>query len=489
MLTRQLVLETIVKNERNERKGEKINSTEGAHETNDIVPDSENTVNRHDGCEERSQLEYKALAGLRKLLGSPEAFFRSSGQAAGVVKALERKDNFLCVLPTGAGKTALFMIPALLEHGKTTVVVSPLFALVKDMERRMNAAGICCIVWDATEHHRGIADHVQIVLVSIEAASSHAFLSCCRIMEEQKQLARVVVDEAHLAITWSRFRPLMHDLVCLRQLQVPMMLLSATVPPSMEHALEVAFGTKLSVIREDTTRRNIKYCIRDVRSQDAMEEEIIDLINAVILNNRVDPKSRAIVYQQDRQGVVELANRIRRDLPASDAEAYHGLLDSGEKERLLKKWRSGRIKVMVATSAFGVGIDYPFVRLVIHRSHSASAIDYVQETGRAGRDGQPAACVLVCNLLELERLANAEGSESESILAKGHREFARMVTASGCIRRRIQAVVDHTPRSCISHGGDVQLCEVCEAEVDRFAAGGSGVLVQERNEVVVTEVS
>ncbi|KAG2216986.1 hypothetical protein INT45_007671, partial [Circinella minor] len=141
-----------------------------------------------------------------------------------------------------------------------------------------------------------------------------------------------------------------------------------------------------------------------------------------------------------------------------------------EKDASLKSWREGPSKVMVATSSFGTGIDYGQVKLVIHHSYSVDALSYIQEGGRAGRDGKPAQCILVADELMLEGMKQVD-DENDDRWKQGKKEFAEFILSPGCLRHKIQAVVDDKSLPCVAYPPEYQKCSICKSKAPNRTYG------------------
>ncbi|KAJ8651373.1 hypothetical protein O0I10_013105 [Lichtheimia ornata] len=396
----------------------------------------------------------KALEGLHEYLGDPSATFTSSTQCTAIAAAIEGVHSIMCVLPTGAGKSLVFAIPALMQaYGKITVIVVPLAALVLDHVDNLNARGIPCMIWHKNSTCKlGIPNTMRIVVVSVEAAISTEFINALQVLHDTNRLERIVVDEAHLAITWNDFRPDMLDLILLRKVPTQLILLSATIPPhDIQGDLVAAFGTRFDlVLREPTYRPKLKYHIQWHDSDTLMRDALVKQLQS--FETSIANSERGLVFVTSRDKAESLVKDLETRVPWTKAQYYHGKISDDKKKDVLKAWKTGECKVVVATCAFGIGIDFKEVRFVMHLAGSSSVLDYIQETGRAGRDGTNAECILFANRKAQVALNNMDVStivRQQRPLYAGKKELAAILLSGGCIRKLLQAKVDENPKTCI----------------------------------------
>jgi superfamily II DNA helicase RecQ len=237
-------------------------------------------------------------------------------------------------------------------------------------------------------------DTVQLLFLSVEHAGMPDVQAFVQNIHGQGRLSRIVIDESHLALSWSDFRPSMFALKGLRMFPVPLLLLSATVPPSMEQDLRFHFGSNFRTIRQSTVRPELKYEVQEV-DEARMDRAIVD---ALYQTEDDLEDGRAIVFCLQKVETSELADKINERFGTRIAATYHGDMDASDRKISQDEWMSGStVKVMVATKAFGMGIDCSNIRLIVHKGQSSSILDYAQETGRAGRDGCPSRCLTITN--------------------------------------------------------------------------------------------
>jgi bloom syndrome protein len=324
-------------------------------------------------------------------------------QLEAINATLDGKDAFV-LMPTGGGKSLCYQLPAVINSGKTrgvTIVVTPLLSLMQDQVDHLTARGIVAKAFSGDTDRREKDDilqsfklrnpehHVQLLYVTPEMLNkSTAFNNGLMTLWRNKKLARLVIDEAHCVSQWGHdFRP---DYKMLGEVRrkypgVPVMALTATatnnVIVDIKHNLDMEGCT---VFSQSFNRPNLYYEIRPKEKQPV--ERIADIIN-----ERFAGKT-GIVYTLSRKQTESIAKKLTER--GIRAEHYHAALQTEEKTQVQRDWQSGRVKVVVATIAFGMGIDKPDVRFVIHHYLPKSLEGYYQETGRAGRDGLPSDCIL-----------------------------------------------------------------------------------------------
>ena len=333
-------------------------------------------------------LRTRARAALERHLGYPD--FRP-GQMELVEAVLSGRDA-LGILPTGGGKSVTYQVPAALLEG-VTVVVSPLLSLMSDQVARSCAAGIPAAFLGSTlppgeaarVAGRVEAGEVRLLLVSPERLRSPAFLA----LLESVRVALVAVDEAHCISQWGHdFRPDYLRLGELRErVSAPVLAVTATATPRVrdEIARELRLREPVTVVKS-FDRPNLSWEVVELPSRAGKAARLHELIRGV-------SEGVSVVYAATRKGVEGLRTRLAA--LGWSVEAYHAGLPGAERTRVQARFMSGEARVVVATNAFGMGIDKPDVRLVVHAEISGSLEAYYQEAGRAGRDGGPGHCVVL----------------------------------------------------------------------------------------------
>ena len=293
------------------------------------------------------------------------------------------------LLPTGGGKSITFQVPAMMLPG-LTVVITPLISLMKDQVDNLLDIGIRAVYLHAglsmRENTLAIdrcrLGKARLLYISPEKLQSPAFADTLRLLP----VSLIVVDEAHCISQWGYdFRPSYLNIAALRAMfpAAPVLALTASATPEVIDDISRQLHMKSpAIFRKSFTRDNISYIVRD---SDYKEGKAIDILNKV--------PGTAIVYVRSRRRTREIAAIL--SAAGISADFYHAGLLPEEKEERQNAWKSGATRVIVATNAFGMGIDKPDVRLVIHYDLPPSLEEYYQEAGRAGRDGLPAFAVLL----------------------------------------------------------------------------------------------
>lgn len=302
---------------------------------------------------------------------------------------LSGKDT-LGILPTGGGKSITFQLPGLCKEG-IVIVVTPLISLMKDQVDNLRKRRIQAVYFHSgmTMRERNLARErlfnakAKFLYVSPERLSGDSFLNEIRTLK----VNLIVVDEAHCISQWGYdFRPSYLKINRLRKLfpESPVLALtaSATEEVASDICCQLSFRQGFNIFRASINRSNLSYV---VRSSEGKLYDIHHILSSV-------PGS-AIVYVRSRKRTKEISEYLNNS--GMSASYYHAGLDSTLKEERQTQWKSGEIRVMVATNAFGMGIDKADVRSVIHYDMPPSLEEYYQEAGRAGRDGMPAYAVLL----------------------------------------------------------------------------------------------
>jgi len=355
---------------------------------------------------------------LKKYFGYDE--FRSL-QREIIDDALAGRDVF-ALLPTGGGKSLCFQLPALLHDG-VTIVVSPLIALMKDQVDALRTSGIAATFLNSTlganearERFRGLQrNEFRLLYVAPERLMMENFLESAL----NWSIARIAIDEAHCISEWGHdFRPEYRELKKLRVQfpDVPIMALTATATKRVRD--DIVKQLKLRQPRcyvASFNRPNLTY---RVVPKSSAYQQLLDFV-------RARPNASGIIYCASRKSSDALAEKLARD--GIKALPYHAGMESKERTRNQEAFLRDHARVITATIAFGMGINKPNVRYVIHHDLPKNIEGYYQETGRAGRDGLPSDCVLLFSVGDVvkQRRFIEEKSESEQRIA--HEQLRNMI--------------------------------------------------------------
>ncbi len=399
------------------------------------------------------------LDTLRNVFGFRE--FRPRQQE--IIESVIGGEDVFVLMPTGGGKSLCYQVPALHRPG-TAVVVSPLIALMKDQVDALLANGVRAACYNsslgAAEARRVLADlhggELDLLYIAPERLMSEGFLERLR----EVPLALFAIDEAHCVSQWGHdFRPEYLQLGRLRSLfpGVPLIALTATADPQTRlDILERLDLRRAAVHVAGFDRPNIRYTVVDKHKP---LNQLLDFLSA-------RPDEAGIVYALSRKRTEEVAERLREQ--GIEAAPYHAGLADAERRRVQDAFSRDDLRVVVATVAFGMGIDKPNVRFVVHYDLPKNIESYYQETGRSGRDGLPAEALLLFGWGDvavarglIEKGGNPEQRRIELHKLSAMTGFAEPLT---CRRRALLGYFGETL------GEDCGNCDICLSPPERYDA-------------------
>ena len=329
------------------------------------------------------------MTDYRKILKQYWGYDNFRGIQEDIIRSIGEGRDTLGLMPTGGGKSITFQVPALAQEG-LCLVITPLIALMKDQVRNLRERGI-----KATAIYSGMTREEIVIALENCIFGNYKFLyvsperldtEIFQIKLRSMHVSLITVDESHCISQWGYdFRPAYLKIADIRQLLpgVPVIALTATATPEVVNDIQQRLQFRQeNVFRMSFERKNLAYVVRHTEDK---ESELLHILQ------RVD--GSGIVYTRNRKKTKEISLFLNRN--HITATFYHAGLNDETKDSRQKAWLKGEFRVMVATNAFGMGIDKPDVRVVIHADVPDSPEAYFQEAGRAGRDGMKAYAVLL----------------------------------------------------------------------------------------------
>ena len=417
-----------------------------------------------------------ALAILKKYFGFEE--FRAEQEAIINTVAKEKRDC-LVLMPTGGGKSVCYQIPAMMMEG-VTIVISPLIALMKDQVDALRLNGVPAAFVNSSQSAREQQDilerlragELKLLYLAPERLSG-SLVDFISILKSLK-VSLFAIDEAHCISHWGHdFRP---DYMLLARLKenfpdVPVIALTATA----DKLTRVDIVSKLllkdpKIFVSSFNRANIRYTV-DHKSD--FYEKTVDFLKA-------HPKDTGIIYCLSRQNTEDLAERLVKD--GFSAAAYHAGLDAKTRTDRQEQFKRDEVQIIVATIAFGMGIDKSNVRFVIHANMPKNIEGYYQETGRAGRDGLPSEAILffsIHDVFKLKKFAQVESNpEQTRIMLKKLDQMADYSQALTCRRKYLLNYFDEKFEAPCGN------CDVC-LEKDKIELFDGTIIAQKALSAIV----
>ena len=375
-----------------------------------------------------------------------------------IIEAIMSGRDVLALLPTGGGKSLCYQIPALLLDG-LTVVVSPLIALMKDQVDRLESLGVAATFINSSlgasevrERQEAVArGEIKLLYVAPERLMTGGFMRRLA----RVNVALVAIDEAHCISAWGHdFRPEYRELQRIREFfpEVTVAAFTATATRRVQQDIVSELGLRnLASFRASFNRPNLFY---DVRPKQSAYLELLSYL-------RARPRGFGIIYCYSRAATEDLAAKLMAD--GFTATAYHAGLEGFERQRRQDAFQTNEVQIIVATIAFGMGIDKPDVRFVVHYDLPKNLESYYQESGRAGRDGLPSDCILFYSYADVGRqeyfIREKASAEEREIAHTQLRQMADWASSLNCRRRSLLAYFDEP------YTGEIErCCDICQED-------------------------
>ncbi len=390
-----------------------------------------------------------------------------------IIRSVMQDKDTLALMPTGGGKSITFQVPAMARDG-LCLVVTPLISLMQDQVDNLKSRNI-----RAVAIHSGLSSFeldialdnciygdYKFLYLSPERLSTDIFLKRL----ESMKVNLIAVDEAHCISQWGYdFRPSYLQIAKIREYLpgVPILALTATATPTVADDIQarLEFREK-NVIRQTFERKNLVYLVRKAEDK-----------NAYLLRILGKQKGSGIIYARNRKKTREIAEFLSAS--GISAQFYHAGLDQKERKARQQEWTKGKVRVMVATNAFGMGIDKPDVRVVVHMDLPDSPEAYFQEAGRAGRDGKKAFAVLLHQpadklalqkshqvrfpeIEQIRRIYQALGNYFELVPGSGKNQVFDFNLMDFCTKFGFHSLVVFHALKHIEHAGYIELTEDIE---------------------------
>lgn len=393
-----------------------------------------------------------------------------------VIETVTDGGDALVLFPTGMGKSLCYQIPAICRDG-VGIVVSPLLALIEDQVAALKAKGVAaaaltssCSRAEASEIYADVrAGELDLLYVTPERMALTSFKA---FLKDDIEISLFAIDEAHCVSQWGHdFRPDYLELGLLKKSfpGVPVIALTATADPETQEDIQAQLGIEeAQVFKTSFDRPNIGYTI-EPKSKDAKKQK------QRLLNFLKERRNECgIVYCLGRATVEKTAAFLSDNGFA--AQPYHAKLDINVRSRNQQNWIEGKTKILVATVAFGMGIDKADVRFVVHMDLSSNLESYYQETGRAGRDGLPSEALMFYGAGDFTRRAKMvrKGNGSTAVKRTGKAKLEALLGVSETVHCRRQAILSHFGET---HDGKCGTCDNCRNETKGREAGNQAVLM------------
>ena len=381
------------------------------------------------------------------------------------IKSILRGNDQMLIYPVGFGKSAIFQIPAILNGNYPTIVFEPTVSLMYDQVQRLQACGISADYIshrNRSDHDRILEDYengsVTLLYVTPERINDSAFREA--IAENPPWL--VVIDEAHCVIEWGvSFRPdyqRIGDFIDHLEQRPVVVAMTATAPKSYRRDMLDEFDMDATAVHTAPLGRSNLYVIRETMVSDKI---LSRCRRAKTLINKYAGDGRVVVYCSTKSDTDKAYNYLKEKFPKQVIKC-HSFMDDEERADHEMKFIKGKRRIMVATTAFGMGVNISDIRLVLHLSMPISPVSYYQEIGRAGRDGEKSRCVLLYHPDDHKKfsriLKEEENEKAKKQIEKGIQQMKDIAEGDSCIMKAVLTILDdEDPKPC-------GRCSVCQSK-------------------------
>jgi superfamily II DNA helicase RecQ len=404
----------------------------------------------------KKKLEDEIRDGLRKLL-RPKATWRSDKQAESIrsIMALKADQTAINVLPTGAGKSILFMLPAVMQDTGTSIVVVPFVALMDNLVTRATDMGVDCIRYRSSMNsgREGMPRAARLIVVSADIVSSAKFcgyvdgLSCTGLLQ------RIFVDECHTVIMDIGYRAKLGELVGLRRFGCPLVLLTATLPVVLEDWFRGEMLARSAiVVRDRTVKLNCRYEVQQVKpGRNAIEDRTIEVIKQ--LDQDMTGCQKGVIYCRSKSQCEAIADEI-------GCGFHHSGMSEQDRHEARTAWVEGRntSRWIAATTGLGTGIDIVGIVAVVHMEKPYGLVDFVQQIGRGGRR----AGEVVRSVIIHDGRPQREDQHRSFVDDINQAQMEAFVSTPGCRRAVISAFMDGAAGETCKDVDGATLCDQCE---------------------------
>ncbi|KAJ3552759.1 hypothetical protein NP233_g12801 [Leucocoprinus birnbaumii] len=353
-----------------------------------------------------STRDQQAYAHLRNYLGDPSAEWTCPEQRLAVHAAVSHKKDVVAIFPTGKGKSIIAILCASIRR-KLVVIVVPFVALAQDWLRRLEAGGFTCVLYSKAMGSFPVG--CDFVIATVDSAVTREFATAVTTAVGEGRMDQMVLDEVQEVFIAQTYRDVMTRMWSIRTSPFQLIALTATLPASLERRMvdELHFMRDATVIRAPSNRPELQYILEDIRKDPkTLHARVKQIMKQELVG--FNPEDRGLIFVRSKPDGQIVA-------PFLKCEFYHGELGTEERNVRVRNWRKGVHKVMVSTSAFAAGNDYPAVRFVLFVGTPFEMVTMIQEMGRAGRDRLPARCYILPSTSKRPRIENEDAKGAEAM--------------------------------------------------------------------------